>query len=186
VHPTAPRTPAPPARPFRLTLGEMMLWIALIAVCLWAATTSTILGVVAALVLVPILGRASRIVRRRKALGRSVDATTWALAIAGSIGPVGGTWVLTMMAYLGGCWAVMVLGGCLFAIFPGIRDIQPARWVLLGVMASIGAIAACATFYTSAIHSWAIREREVGRAPGPSRDSDAPGKNPANAAAPGG
>jgi hypothetical protein len=172
VDPTAPRTPTPPARPFRLTLGEMMLWIALIAVCLWAATTSTILGVLAAVTLAPILGRASRIVRRRMALGRPVDASTWAIAVLGSVGPVGGTWLLAVVAYLGGCWAVMFLGACLVAIFPDI------------VVASIGVLAACAAFYISAIHSWAIREHEVGRVPGSARDSDAAEENPANATFP--
>jgi hypothetical protein len=184
MHPTARKSPGPPVSPFRLTLGEMMLWIALIAVCLWVATLATILGVVAALVLVPILGRASRIVHRRTGLGRPVDSSTWMIAVLGSVGPVLMTWIVTVLAYLGGCWATLLLGAWLVAIVPGLR--QPANWAGFGVMASVGALAACATFYTSAIHYWAIREREVGRVPGPSRHSDATGENPVNAASPGG
>jgi hypothetical protein len=186
VDSTAQKTPGPPASPFRLTLGEMMLWIALVAVCLWASTVSTLLGVVAALVLVPILGRATRVVRRRAALGRPVDASTWLIAVAGSVGPVVSTWVLTVMAYLGGCWAALFLGAWLVAIFPGLLGAKPAVWAGYGVVASVGALAACVTFFTSAIHHWAIREREVGRVPGPSRHPGATGENPARAASPGG
>jgi hypothetical protein len=162
----------------------MMLWIGLIAVCLWAATGATILGVIASLILVPILGRASRIVRRRKSLGRPADSTTWVLAIAGSIGPVCSTWVRTVMAGLLGCWTVAFLNAWLVALFPHLRNTPTANRASLIVMASVGVLAACATFYRSAIHSWAIQEREVGRIPGSPRHPGVSGKKPAKGTLP--
>src|SRR5206468_2549395 len=97
----------------------------------------------------------------------------WVIAVGGSVGPVLMTWSMTVLAYLVTCWAALFVGSCLVVIFPGLDDSPPARLVGLCVVATVGAFAAGATFYHSAIHSWAIREREVGRVPGARGPADA-------------